>query len=135
MPRTKAGEQITWKEFGKRWKVGMQNLTPTQRTFNDIVSSFVILIGFIASLLAIIFFGKQMGWIAYGLSLIFIGNIYSIIIKIFSLFGQYKTFKGIETNINSQDLPEDPEALESMTSEEMFDDIVKEEISKLEKKR
>ena len=96
MPRTKSGEQITYKEFMKRWKVGMQNLTPAQRTSNDIGSTWVILVGFIVSIIALIFFNKTFGILNYGLILIFIGNTYANIVKLFSLYGQYNIYKGIE---------------------------------------
>jgi hypothetical protein len=96
MPKTKSGEEITWKEFLDRWKEGMQNLTPKQRTQNDIVSSWTILIGFIASIIALIFFNETFGLVTYGLILIFIGNTYSNSIKLFGLYGQLKLFKNIE---------------------------------------
>jgi hypothetical protein len=31
MPKTKTGEQITWKEFFKRWGEGMKSITPRQK--------------------------------------------------------------------------------------------------------
>ena len=91
-----SGKKISLTEFGKRWKSGMQNLTPKQRTQNDIFSSWVILVGFIASLIALIFFNKTFGAVTYGLILIFIGNTYANSIKLFSLYGQLKVFKNIE---------------------------------------
>jgi hypothetical protein len=94
--KTKSGEVITWSEFLKRWKVGMQNLTPAQRTKNDIASSIIILIGFIASVVALIFFSSTFGLVTYGLIIIFLGNIYANVIKLFSLFGQLKIYKNIE---------------------------------------
>ena len=94
--KTKSGEVISYKEAIKRWKEGMQNLRPVQRTFNDLVACIVVLIGFIVSVGALIFFNKTFGAVTYGLIIIFLGNIYSNTIKLFSLFGQYKLHKGIE---------------------------------------
>ena len=86
----------------KRWKVGMQNLSPSQRSSNDICSTWVILIGFIVSIVALIFFNKTFGVITYGLILIFIGNTYAYIVKLFSLYGQYNAFKGIENQFKEE---------------------------------
>ena len=94
--KDKSGKKITPKEFMERWKVGMQNLSPAQRTQNDIASSIIILVGFIASVLALIFFSSTFGLVTYGLIIIFLGNIYANVIKLFSLFGQLKIYKNIE---------------------------------------
>lgn len=94
--KDKSGKKISLQEFGKRWKEGMQNLTPKQRTQNDIFSSWVILVGFIVSTIALIFFNKTFGVVTYGLILIFLGNTYANAIKLFSLYGQLKVFKNIE---------------------------------------
>ena len=94
--KTKSGEVISWKEFFKRWKKGMKNLTPVQRTKNDLVSTGIILVGFILGLFALIFFNNQFGAITYGLILIFIGSVYSNILKFFALLNQLELFKDIE---------------------------------------
>jgi predicted membrane channel-forming protein YqfA (hemolysin III family) len=94
--KDKSGNKISAKEFMSRWKEGMQNLTPIQRTKNDLASTWIILIGFIASIIALIFFNKTFGLVTYGIIIIFIGSIYSNVIKLFSLQGQYKIYKNIE---------------------------------------
>ena len=100
--KDKSGKKITPTEFMTRWKNGMQNLRPAQRTANDIVSSFIILIGFIASVIALIFFSSSFGLVTYGLIVIFLGNIYANTIKLFSLFGQYKIYKNIDKQLGGQ---------------------------------
>ena len=95
--RTKSGEIITWKEFMKRWKEGMQTLSPKQRTQNDILACWIMLIGFIFSIIALLFFNETFGVVTYGIIIIFIGSIYSNSIKLFSLYGQLKVFKNIES--------------------------------------
>ena len=101
MPTTRSGEVITWKEFMHRWKKGIENLTPIQKTKNDIVSTLVILVGFIVCTFALLFFNNTFGALTYGLILIFMGNIYSNVVKLFGLTGQLKTFKDIDNQINS----------------------------------
>ncbi len=104
MPKTKSGEVITYQEFMKRWKQGMQNLSPKQRTQNDIGSTWVILIGFIVSIVALIFFSETFGALTYGLIIIFIGNAYANLVKLFSLYGQYNLYKSIEVQ-TAEDMP------------------------------
>lgn len=47
MPTTKSGEKITWKEFGHRWKQGIENLTPLQTAKSSLSGYFPIMIGII----------------------------------------------------------------------------------------
>lgn len=47
MPRTKNGEQITWSEFGKRWKQGIAAVTPLQQTKSQLFGQWIILIGIV----------------------------------------------------------------------------------------
>lgn len=98
MPKKKDGTQITWKEFFKLWKDGINNITPIQKLQNDTRSIFISLIGFIISLIALIYFRKEMPnpWLTYGLILIFVGSVWSNLIKWLSLRTQVKMFKGIE---------------------------------------
>ena len=104
--RTKSGEIISWKEFGKRWKIGMQNLTPKQRTQNDILSSWIVLLGFVLSIAALIFFNEELGMLTYGLIIIFIGNTYANGIKLFSLYGQLKVYTNMENMFKEQNKEE-----------------------------
>jgi hypothetical protein len=97
--KDKSGKKISPREFKQRWVKGMQNLSPSMRTKNDIASSIIILIGFIASVVALIFFSSTFGLVTYGLIIIFLGNIYANVIKLFSLFGQLKIYKNIEKQI------------------------------------
>jgi len=102
--KTKSGEVISWKEFGKRWKTGMQNLSPKQRSQNDILSTWITLIGFIASIIALLFFNDKFGLVTYGIIIIFIGSIYSNSIKLFSLYGQLKVFQNIENQLKESEV-------------------------------
>ena len=91
----------------------MKNLTPVQRTKNDLVSTGIILVGFILGLFALIFFNNNFGAITYGLILIFIGSIYSNILKFFALLNQLELFKDIDLLI----LDEATSALDSETEQ------------------
>lgn len=47
MPKTKAGEKITWGEFLKRWKKGIALVTPQQMTWNTIIGLGISTVGIV----------------------------------------------------------------------------------------
>lgn len=100
--KDKEGNKITTKEFMQRWKEGIQNITPIQKLQNDSRSTFVTLVGFIISLIALIVFRDQMpiSWLTYGLILIFVGSVWSNGVKWLMIRQQVKLFK----NLDSQSL-------------------------------
>jgi len=98
--KDKEGNKITMKEFIQRWKIGIQNITPVQKLSNDSRATFVTLIGFIISLIALIIFRDQMPiiWLTYGLILIFVGSVWSNLIKWLTLNQQLKLFKNLDSS-------------------------------------
>ena len=94
--KDKAGKEITFKEFIQRWKEGIINITPIQKLTNEIRGAFITLLGFILSFIAIIFLREKIGWLAYGLILIFLGNIITTFLKWNSLKQQLIYFKRME---------------------------------------
>jgi len=105
MIRTKDGELITWKEFGKRWKEGMVSLTPVQRLSNEFISTFISFIGFLVGFVALIIFMDKLivSWFAYGLILIFAGSAYSTFIKLIGTRQQLNFFRKMENSSGSID--------------------------------
>ena len=101
--KDKLGNKLTIKEYFHKWKIGIDNLTPMQKLSNDINGTFVTLVGFIAALIAVILEHKLMGWLTYGLILIFIGSIWTTAVKWISLRIQYKFMKGLD--LESEEKP------------------------------
>ena len=93
MPITKDGEVITWGEFMQKWKHGIENLTPLQKITNELRGTFITLIGFIVSFIAVIYAREGIGIISYGLILIFLGSIITTGLKWISLRQQIKIFQ------------------------------------------
>ena len=62
-PKTKSGEQITWKEFFHRWKIGMESITPLQQTKMQINSTWIIIIGLIAGIVISAMNIKTLWWL------------------------------------------------------------------------
>ena len=100
--KDKSGNKITAKEFSKRFKEGIQNITPEQKLSNDIRATFITFIGYLVGFISIIVFFKEFpnGWLAYALILIFLGSAYSSATKFLMLLQQKKFFK----NMNSESM-------------------------------
>jgi len=99
MPKDKLGNYLTWREFFKRWKYGIENLSPTQKLSNESRGSFISLIGFIISFFAVIYMRNKIGLLSYGLILIFLGSIITTGLKYLSLRQQLKYIKNLDTEI------------------------------------
>lgn len=51
MPKTKTGEVISWREFGKRWKQGIQAITPMQQTKTQLMGQMIVMIGIVVGII------------------------------------------------------------------------------------
>ena len=97
--KTKTGEEITIKEWMKRWKKGIKNVatnpTPIERLNQESYGTLTTLIGFIACLVVLIIFRKSFftHWFAYALILVFIGNIWTTGLKFIGIRQSLKMFK------------------------------------------
>ena len=64
MPKTNIGEQISWKEFMKRWGKGIEGITMLQQVNVQIQSTWIVVIGIVLGLVFSIFNHKNMWWVA-----------------------------------------------------------------------
>lgn len=96
----KTGEKITWREAIKRFKKGVDNITPIQKLSNDMRGTFITLLGFIFSFGAVIWKRDTIGLLAYGLMLIFLGSIITTGLKWLALRQQYKFIKSMEVQVD-----------------------------------
>lgn len=103
MPKTKTGEKITWKEALKRFKEGVERITPQQKLANELRATFINLIGYILGIVVLIWQNNAFGWLSYALILIFIGNSWSTGLKILSLRQQQTFFKNIEEQLGLEE--------------------------------
>ena len=101
MPKTKSGEIISWKEYFKRWKVGIDNITPYQKVRSEVSGSRITLAGFIVALIAVIIQRERIGLLAYGLILIFLGSVITTYLRYASLKQQMKLLKNFEKEVEN----------------------------------
>lgn len=74
MPKTRDGELITWKEFIKRWKMGIEGITPLQQTKTQCNSTLIMIIGVVAGLIISII---KLG-ILWWLMIVLIGALFNL---------------------------------------------------------
>ncbi|HJX50863.1 MAG TPA: hypothetical protein VJ438_05380 [Candidatus Nanoarchaeia archaeon] len=98
--KDKDNKEITFKEFMSRFKSGIENITPLQRFTNEARGNLITLIGFIVALIAMIIYRDKfiVSWFAYGLILVFAGNIVTTGLRWLALRQQVKFFKNLEDN-------------------------------------
>lgn len=106
--KDKEGKKITGKEFWNRFKEGINNITPVQKIENEARGSFIMCLGYLVGLISLIVYRKSfvVELFTYALMLIFIGALWSNVIKWLALRTQLKVFKGIENNNEKINLDE-----------------------------
>lgn len=117
MYKKKDGTKITWKQFFKEWKVGIQNITPLQKLQNERNSTFTMLVGYLVGLIALIIKFNLIPnkLLSIGLIIIFLGASWSNLIKWWVLTQQVKLFSNF--NSNAVDLNKLFENLEEVKNE------------------
>ena len=96
MPKIKTGEEITWKEFFHRWKLGIEGITPAQQVMGQLQSSYIISLGLGFG----IFFSAISLDTLWWLLIILIGAFYNNVIQILALNQKRKQIKQFENMYN-----------------------------------
>ncbi|GEM_PF-2428592 len=96
--KDKEGKKITAKEFGQRFKDGINNITPVQKLKNEVRSTFTMLIGYLVGLVSLIIYREAfvVQWFTYALIIIFLGASWSNGIKWFAMRHQLKLMKKMD---------------------------------------
>lgn len=92
MPKTKTGEVITWKEFFKRWKAGIEGITPAQSLRASIQGTYITILGIILGIIASIINYKNAWWII----IILIGALIITVIQLIGMKQKLKIFQMME---------------------------------------
>lgn len=119
--KTKTGEEITIKEAFNRFKKGLEDITPKDKLNYEVMATFVSFLGYLFSMLAVIYLHKGIGLLSYGLILIFLGSMIATGLKWLALRQQAKFFNENEDNL-SQTLDEIFNSKETKPLEQSFCD-------------
>jgi len=113
MPKTKAGEKITWSEFFKRWGKGIEGITPIQKLKTQLIGTLITLIGLFCGLIISIIAWNKLWWVG----IVLIGAILTTGIQYLGFKQQYTQLKLLENS-------------EEVNLEELFKEVKEEEVNK-----
>jgi len=102
MPKTKAGEVISWKEFFKRWGEGIEGITPLQKLQAQMNGIIIQLIGLNLGFVITILNFKTLWWV----SIILFGGIIVSGIQHLGVKQQINNLKKFESETEEQTLDE-----------------------------
>jgi hypothetical protein len=88
----KEGNKLTIKDFLKRWKEGLEGLTPLQKIKSQIAGTRMMLIGFFLGLFVTLYGWKNLWWV----TIILIGAIINTGVQYIGLKQQKKIFDDLE---------------------------------------
>ena len=92
MPTDKEGNVLTWKEYGARWKKGIEGVTPLQQLKVQMQSTWIMLVGIVAGIVICLIAIKSYWW----LLLILVGALGNTSVQQLGLWQKVKIFKQLE---------------------------------------
>ena len=92
MPRTRDGELITWKEFMKRWKQGIEGVSVLQQTKSQLTSTRIILVGIVAGLVITLMAAKTLWWLA----IILFGALFNTLVQYLGVWQKKQMLQRLE---------------------------------------
>ena len=95
MFKTKSGEVITWKEFGRRWKQGIEGVTPQQKVQAQLNGIRIQLLGLVLGLIVTIVGYRNLWWVG----IILLGGLIVTTTQYIGLKQQSLLFKKIEEEL------------------------------------
>lgn len=90
--KTKDGEWITPKEFGKRWSKGIEGVTPLQQTKSQLVFTWITIIGILCGIVVSIVAIKTLWW----LGIILLAGLGNTFVGMIGIYQRYKQLKRVD---------------------------------------
>lgn len=90
----KEGKKVTTKEFFKRWKSGIEGITPLQQAKTSLMGNWIVLSGIVSGMVvnALVRMQDQWWWI----EIILGGSLILVVIQMIGGFQKYWRFKEID---------------------------------------
>jgi len=92
MPKDKQRNSLTWKEFFKKWKEGIDGITPLQKIKTQIIATRIQLLGLILGLIVTFIGYKNLWWVG----IILIGALINTAVQYLGLSQQKKQLNQFE---------------------------------------
>ena len=102
MPKDKEGNKLTWKEFFKKWKQGIDGVTVMQQVKMQIQSTYIMILGMILGIIVSGADYKHYWWIM----VVLIGGIFNTGISLITLYQkkhQLEFFDNLQLQVTDQE--------------------------------
>jgi hypothetical protein len=100
MPKDKLGNKLTWKEYGERWKEGIEGITPLQQSSMQLRSINIMLIGLSCGFTITLFNLKNLWW----LSIILGGGFFNTSVSWIGTYQRKRALKRIEKEVAESEI-------------------------------
>ena len=95
MPRTRDGELITWKEFFRRWKLGIEGISPLQQVKTQCNSTLIMIVGIICGIIVSIAKLGTLWW----LMIVLVGALFNSLIQYAGFYQKKMLLQRIEKEV------------------------------------
>lgn len=92
MPKDKVGNQLTWKEFFKRWGEGIEGITPIQKVKTQLLGTRISLLGLFIGICVSLYVMETLWWVG----IILLGAIINTGVQYLGLKQQLNMFNNME---------------------------------------
>lgn len=96
--KTRDGEWITASEFGKRWKAGIESVTPLAQARSQMTFTYITIIGLLCGLTVSIIAYKTLWW----LGIILLAGLGNTVVGLIGIYQRYKQLKRVEDMIKGR---------------------------------
>lgn len=95
--KTKKGEKLKFKDFMKRWKRGIEGITPLQSTKTQLMGIWITLTGIIAGIVINVLMRMKGQWV--WITIVLCGSLILVIMNFIGTLQKYWKFKLIDNEI------------------------------------
>ena len=92
--KDKKGNKLKFKEFMRRWKDGIEGITPVQQKFTQILGTWIVITGILAGMIVNVLIRMENVW--FWVLTILIGSLIITVVQLIGNWQMYKRFKLIE---------------------------------------
>ena len=103
--KTRTGEKLNFKEFMKRWKIGIEGITPLQSTKTQLMGIWITLTGIIAGIIINILLRMKGQWV--WITIVLTGSLILVIMNFLTTLQKYWKFKQIDEQIKLLEVKND----------------------------
>lgn len=95
--KARDGSELTLRQFFKRWRKGIEGITPLQQTRSQLLGTWIIITGIVSGLIINLLVRIEHQW--YWVSIVLVGSLIITITNMIGTYQKYKIHKKVEQTI------------------------------------